>query len=287
MESSAPKKPDAKALLGPVEEIARQAGAAIMRYYNGEAETGITVKSDGSEVTAADLAAEAVILPALKNLAPDIPVVSEERVANGETPDVSGGTFWTVDPLDGTKEFINRTGAFVVAISLVVDDKPVLGVIYHPAMDLMYSAAGAGTATKTGKDGKRTPIGKTQPDGDDEGLRVLVNEPHANVRHIKGWLSEQFGRAARIDPKSGILRACQVAEGLADMAVYESNKHDGRTNWWDIAPGHAVIEAAGGRVETLDGAPLVYKDADLRVPPHAAFAPHCKKKPSGEARPRP
>ncbi len=287
MKDSAPQRPDAKALLDPVEDIARQAGAAIMRYYNGEADADITIKNDGSEVTAADLAAERIILPALKKLAPGIPIVSEERVANGETPDVSGGTFWTVDPLDGTKEFINRTGAFVVAISLVVDNKPVLGVIYHPAMGLMYSAAGAGTATKVDKTGKRTPIGKTEKDSDGADLRVLVNEKHANVRHIKGWLSEQFGRAARIDPKSGILRACQVAEGLADMSVYESSKHEGRTCWWDVAPGHAIIEAAGGKVETLDGNPVIYKDDDLRVPPHVAFAPHHKQKPAPDGKPRP
>lgn len=285
MQDSPLNKIDPASLLGPAEEIARQAGGAIMVYYNAAdpaaekqadaPDINITIKKDGSEVTAADLAAEAVILPALAKLTPDIPIVSEERVANGEKPDTRGGTYWTVDPLDGTKEFINRTGAFVVAISLVIDNKPALGVIYHPAMGLMYSGAGPGTATKVDKKGVRTPIGNSAKSGDD--IHVLVNEPHANMKNIKGYLSKQFGKAARIDSRSGILRACQVAEGLADMSVYEAAKHDGRTNWWDVAPGHAIIEAAGGRVEKLDGTPLLYGDPDYRVAPHVAFAPHHKK----------
>ncbi len=277
MSDSVPEKPDATALLGHVETLARRAGAEIMRYYNGEAQAGIAIKDDGSEVTAADLASEKIILPALAKLTPDIPIVSEERVAAGDIPDIGGGTFWTVDPLDGTKEFIKRTGAFVVAIALIVENKPVLGVIYHPAKGLLYSAAGPGTATKVDATGARAQIGAAAKKNRRAKMRVLVNRPHANMKNIKGWLSGQFGNAARIDTRSGVFRACQVAEGRADMAVYEGAKREGRQKWWDAAPGHAIIEAAGGKVKTPDGKPLLYKDADLCVPPYVATAPHFKK----------
>jgi 3'(2'), 5'-bisphosphate nucleotidase len=283
---------DPKSLRSAVEAIAREAGAAIMGFYNdgaGKASEDLEIinKADGSEVTSADYAAEKIILAALAKLTPKIPVVCEERVAEGATPDVSGGTFWTVDPLDGTKEFLNRTGAFVVAIGLVVDNKPVLGVIYHPAMDLMYAGCG-GKATKVDSTGIRKPLGAGTEESKE--LRVLVNEPHANMKNIKGYLKSQFGTAARIDSKSGILRACQVAESLAALSVYESAKDDGRTAWWDVAPGHAIIEAAGGKVETLEGKPLEYKlddRKDYKVPPHVAFSPQHVRKAAQSARPAP
>ncbi len=258
-----------KALLPAVEDIARKAGAEIMRFYGG---TEVEIKDDGSPVTAADHAAEDLILPALAQLTPGIPIVSEERVAAGEIPDVSGGTFWTVDPLDGTKEFINKTGSFVVAIALVVDNKATLGVIYHPATGLLYSGAGPGTATKIGADGVRKTL--SAPAAEENQLHVLVNEPHADMPRVKGWLSNQFKKAANIDPKSGVFRACQVAEGWADMAVYCSAKRQGRIKWWDVAPGHAIVIAAGGRGETMDGGPLLYDAVDLQVSPHAFLSPH-------------
>ncbi len=239
-----------------------------MKHYEG---TNVYIKSDGSNVTDADYAAENIILPALRRLTPGIPIVSEERVAKGDIPDISKGTFWTVDPLDGTHEFINKTGAFVVAIALIVDSKPVMGIVYHPAMDLMYSGMGPGTATKVDKDGVCTSLaaGKTVS----EEMRVLLNPPYTDVRRVKGYLAKQFGAAARIDGKSGILRACQVADGLADIAVVYASKSKGRTAFWDVAPGHAIVESAGGRVETLDGQPLLYDSADLQVPPHVILSP--------------
>jgi 3'(2'), 5'-bisphosphate nucleotidase len=272
---------DLKTLLPQAEEIARQAGAEIMKFYAG---TTVYIKNDGSEVTDADHAAENLILPALKKLTPDIPIVSEERVAAGEVPDVSGGTFWTVDPLDGTKEFINKTGAFVVAIGLVVDGHPVMGIIYHPVTGLMYSGMGPGTASKIGADGIRKPV-VAGPKVAAEDLHVLVNEPHADMPRIKGYLSSQFKKAAKIDPKSGIFRACQVAEGLADMVIVCSAKRQGRNKWWDVAPGHAIVEAAGGKVEGLDGLPLIYNAADLQVPPHVIMAANHDAKPSAQKKP--
>jgi 3'(2'), 5'-bisphosphate nucleotidase len=261
------KELDLKTLLPAVEEIARQAGAEIMKHYAG---TGVYTKSDGSEVTDADHAAENLILPALKALTPQIPIVSEERVAAGEKPDISGGTFWTVDPLDGTKEFINKTGAFVVAIALIVDNQAVMGIIYHPTKGLMYSGAGPGTATKTGNDGIRMPL--TANETASEQMRVLVKS-NANIEGIKGYLSKQFNKASQISTMGGAALTSSVAENKADMAVVYPLRRNGRTHWWDVAPGHAIVEAAGGKAETLDGQPLRYDAADLQVPPHVILSP--------------
>ncbi|HYD17252.1 MAG TPA: inositol monophosphatase family protein [Patescibacteria group bacterium] len=264
-------RPDPSSLLPETESIARRAGAVIMQFYTGKLDAHCEIKKDGSPVTDADKCAEAIILPALAALTPDIPIVSEEAYERGEIPDVSKGTFWTVDPLDGTKEFTGKTGAFVVALSLVVDGKPVLGVIYHPAFDLMYSAAGPGTAEKTDAEGNRTRLKADSIKTDD--VRVVLNEPSTDMLPVKGYLSQQFGDAAKIDPKPGILRAMQVAENNADVSVIYPLKRDGRTKWWDVAPGHAIVEAAGGKVTGVDGKEIRYDAPDFQVPPVISISP--------------
>lgn len=262
------KAPDVQKLRPEIERLARDAGAVIMEHYNKG--TKEYTKSDGSVVTDADHAAEKVILARLAELTPDIPAVSEEAAEAGHIPDTSGGTFWTVDPLDGTKEFTNRTGAFVVAIALVVDNKPVLGVVYHPAMDLMYVGAGPGTAEKIDSQGTRTALPSGTPPKNE--VRVVLNESSVEIDKAKGYLTQQFGKAAKIDPKSGILRACQVADNTADVSLVHPKRRDGRTKWWDVAPGHAIVEAAGGRVMGIDGKPIVYDAKDLMVPPHVTLS---------------
>ena len=262
-------KPDLKSLLPSVEKIARQAGAEIMTHYAG---TTIYAKDDGSNVTDADYAAEKIILPALKQLTPEIPIISEERVASGDIPDFSKGTFWAVDPLDGTHEFISKTGAFVVAIALIIDNKAALGVVYHPAMDVLYSGIGPGTASRLNSDGTRTPLPLTGLLAS-KTMRILVNKRNADMPRIEKYL-ERFDRPLEIDTQSGIMRVCQVAEGRADMSVVCMNRPGGRIAFWDVAPGHAIIDSAGGRIETLQGQPLRYDAADLHVTPHIVISAH-------------
>lgn len=266
-------KPDEiKALLPDVEAIARTAGAEIMEFYEGRKTANVETKADGSIVTAADKAAEAIILPALRALTPDIPIVSEEDFEAGARPDISKGTFWTVDPLDGTSEFTGRTGAFVVAISLIVDNKPVLGAIYHPAFGIMFSAAGPGTATRTDADGtKHTlgPDGKAPPDE----LRVVMSESSVNMPLVKGYLTSQFKKAAKIDGTPDLLRAMQVAQNDADASMIYPKRREGRTKWWDVAPGHAIVEAAGGKVVGVDGKDITYDAPDFMVPPLISLSP--------------
>ncbi len=259
-----------KAFLPEVESIAREAGAEILKFYH--ADTAVRIKNDGSEVTDADIAAEKIILARLAKLTPDIPIVSEEAYERGEIPDISKGTFWTVDPLDGTKEFTSKTGAFVVAISLVVDNKVVLGAIYHPAFDVMFVGAGPGTGEKIGALGIREKLGPSTTLA--ETPRVLMNEPSTNMPMVKGYLTEQFGKAVNIDPKPGILRACQVAENSADASVIYPLKREGRTKWWDVAPGQAIVEAAGGKVRTIAGKEVRYDSKDFQVPPVISVSPN-------------
>ena len=128
------------ALLAVVRPLAEEAGRATLAFYGGQA--GTREKADGSPVTLADEAAEAVILPALRALTPGIPVVSEEEVAQGIGPSRVGARFWLVDPLDGTKEFLSGNGEFTVNIALIEDGRPVLGVVVAPALGETYGRRG-------------------------------------------------------------------------------------------------------------------------------------------------
>lgn len=279
------EKPDIKALLADVEAIARDAGREIMKYYSGEKDAHVEIKGDGSPVTDADKAAEAIILPRLAALAPEIPILSEEAFERGEIPDISGGTFWTVDPLDGTKEFTAKTGAFVVAISLVVDNKPVLGVIYHPAFGVMYSSAGAGTATREDADGTRIAL-KADNVAKEE-VRAVMNEESVDMPLVKGYLSTQFGEAAKMDFTPGMLRAAQVADNSADISVIYPHRRSGRTKFWDVAPGHAIVEAAGGKVAGVDGKEITYDAKDYMVPPVISMSPRMVEKQKAAGYPKP
>src|ERR1700722_10285863 len=131
-------------LLPELARIAEQAGIETLRFYGAPEAVW---KADGSPVTAADHAAEKVILPALRALTPDIPVISEEEAAAGISPEVTGGSFWLVDPLDGTKEFIKQNGEFTVNIALIDHGMPILGIVHSPVTGDTYAAAGPGTAT--------------------------------------------------------------------------------------------------------------------------------------------
>ena len=123
---------DRTTLLAAITELADAAGAEIMTYYKGDMD--VQKKADASPVTAADGAAEKIILAGLRLLTPDIPIVAEEEMSEGKTVDISGGRFWLVDPLDGTKEFISHRDEFTVNIALIEDGCPVMGVVGAPAL---------------------------------------------------------------------------------------------------------------------------------------------------------
>ncbi len=240
------------------------AGAEIMRIYA----TDFTVKgkADQSPVTEADGAAERIILEGLARIAPGIPVVAEEEAAAGRIPEVAS-RFFLVDPLDGTKEFISRNGEFTVNIALIEDGEPIRGAVYAPAIGRIYwggRGEGAYVADVTnGVMGPSTPI-CTRP-YPAEGLTAIGSRSHGGDEtweYLKAFHVSTF-RAA-----GSSLKFCLVAEGAAD--IYPRM---GRTMQWDTAAGDAVLRAAGGRVETLDGDALPYgkSGSDFANPHFVAF----------------
>jgi 3'-phosphoadenosine 5'-phosphosulfate (PAPS) 3'-phosphatase len=151
--------PDLGALVAPLIDLARAAGKAALVHYGPGA--AARAKRDGSPVTDADEASEAVILAGLARLTPGIPVVSEEQIAAGHTPFPPGEVprrFWLVDPLDGTKEFVARNGEFAVNIGLVEDFYPVFGLLHGPVLDDVWCSDGLGAAFRTRGDGPRAPL---------------------------------------------------------------------------------------------------------------------------------
>ncbi|MDR3517318.1 MAG: 3'(2'),5'-bisphosphate nucleotidase CysQ [Azospirillaceae bacterium] len=250
---------DLARLVPEVRAIAREAGEVILRYYKDP--ISFEVKADGSPVTDADLAAEAVILPALHHLTPGIPVVAEESFDAGARP-VHGDTFWLVDALDGTRAFIEHSDEFTVNIGLVVNGHPELGVIYIPAEEQLYWAAGPGTAAWSTRHRSEHPIATRQPAV--EGLVVLTSRRHSDDRALADYLAHQ--PVLRRDLFSSSLKFCLIARGMADLYP-----RFGATCEWDTAAGHAILAAAGGRVETLDGAPLLYGKPGFDNPSFIAY----------------
>jgi len=249
-------------MLDALIRIAKSAGDVILDIYARQ-DVGVSHKGDGSPVTLADAAAEAVILRALAEQFPDIPVVSEEAAEAGELPDV-GGRFFLVDPLDGTKEFISRNGEFTVNIALVEDGEPRLGVVYAPALGVIYAGEDGGAQSSVlgpdGRFGPWTPLKAGRPSA--AGLRVVASRSHMGAE-TSDYLT-RFDVADLVSAGSS-LKLCKVASGEADLYP-----RLGRTMAWDIAAGDAVLRAAGGMVRCLRGEPFTYHLS--RVPGDAAFA---------------
>lgn len=243
-------------LLQVMIDAALEAGAEIERIY-GEG-CAVEEKSDGSPVTAADRRAEAIILRRLHEAFPETHILAEEEAAEGRIPEL-GRRFFCVDPLDGTKGFVQRTGEFTVNIALVEDGAPVAGVVYAPDSRLLYFGARGEGAHRSRGSGPPEPIApRPQPP---EGLTGIGSRNHAAA-----GTEERNARLGIVDyvPSGSSLKFCLIAEGTAD--VYPRY---GPTCEWDTAAGQAVLEAAGGRVLALDPAgeeagPLLYGKADRR-----------------------
>ncbi len=237
-------------LIAVLHLIAERAGQVIMTHYAEGAGIEVRSKDDDSPVTDADEAAETFILQALETLTPEIPVVSEEAMAAGARPDISGGLFWLVDPLDGTKEFLARNDEFTVNIALIQDGAPVAGVVHAPAMAKTWAGAGARSATFSRADQPPQAIEVRRPPED--GLVVVASRRHGAARDLDRFLAD-YDVAEQVEAGSS-LKFCLVAGGEADLYP-----RFGRTMEWDTAAGHAVLLAAGGSVVRADdGSPLVY-----------------------------
>ncbi len=237
-------------LLAVLRLIAERAGKVILAYYVEAEEIEVREKADASPVTEADEAAEAFILRALATLTPEIPVVSEEAMETGPAPDVSGGLFWLVDPLDGTKEFLSHNGEFTVNIALVRDGEPVAGVVHAPALAMSWAGAEPGSASFSQTDQPAMPI-EARPLPED-GAVVLASRRHGAIEELDRFVAG-YDVKERLESGSSI-KFCLVASGKADLYP-----RFGRTMEWDTAAGHAVLRAAGGSVVRADsGAALTY-----------------------------
>lgn len=249
--------PSHHALQEACTELAEAAAVEIMRIYAGD----LTVydKADKSPVTEADRVAEVVIVAGLRKLTPDAVVIAEEEMAAGRVPELNGGPFWLVDPLDGTKEFIKRNGEFTVNIALIEEGQPTLGVVLAPATGTLWrGVAGLGAEKRIGG-GEFEPI-KTRlpPTG---GLTACTSRSHADQDHLERWFRENNLKVAEHKPAGSSLKFCLVAEGKAD--IYP---RIGPTCEWDTAAGQGVLQAAGGEVVTIDGQPLTYGHPPFRNP---------------------
>lgn len=238
--------------------LIRDAGRVVMAVYADAIK--VDSKADNSPVTQADREAETVILAGLAQLAPDIPVVAEEAVADGQAPAV-GRTFWLVDPLDGTREFISRNGEFTVNIALIHDGVPLLGLVLAPALDRLF-VGGPQLGSWLDTPGGREWIGvRPVPE---VGLTVVASRSHGDADALDAFLAGR--RVAAVASAGSSLKLCLVAQGQAD--VYPRL---GRTMEWDIAAGQAVLLGAGGAVCTLDGRPLTYGKPGFENPHFVAW----------------
>ena len=287
--------PDPADLVNALRDVALRAGREILAVYASD--FTVRDKADASPVTEADTRAERVILEGLGECAPGVAVVAEESFVAGAVPEIGGEPFFLVDPLDGTREFIGRNGEFTVNVALIENGAPTVGVVHLPALDETFWTAGDGVAWRarggssagrtdqrlrrpasspgagragsagaaTGSNGAEGDAGVAVPAGagttgaaeriacrtpGDGGLVVIASRSHRDPETDR--YLERF-EVAEIVSAGSSLKFCRIAEGAADLYP-----RLGRTMEWDVAAGHAVVNAAGGSVETIDGAPLTY-----------------------------
>ena len=207
-------------------------------------------KLDRSVVTEADKAAEAIIAAGLRAAAPGIPVIAEEEMADGRFVEAPR-EFWLVDPLDGTREFTSGNDDFAVNIGLIRDGRPVLGVVGVPATGELFGGIVGQGAWKR-HSGVQTVVSARLPP--DEGVTVVASRHHGAGPELDAFLAGRTVAGMRNYGSS--LKFCRLAEGIADLYP-----RFGRTMEWDTGAPQAVLEAAGGTVRMLDGAPLRYGKA--------------------------
>lgn len=256
-------------LLQTVISIAREAGSQIMAVYEQSDDPAIETKSDDSPLTQADLRANKTILSALRKLTPDVPVLSEESELLPYDIRKTWQTYWLVDPLDGTKEFISRNGEFTVNIALIRDGEPVLGVVYVPVSGVSYAGLAAGDESGAWKvvgdeyepvrcavvAGSVNWFGKT--------IRVVASRRHGSEQlDVMLTALRKKVEAVELVNIGSSLKICLIAEGKADLYL-----RFGPTSEWDTAAAHAVLRAAGGDIVTEAFESLAYNGKDSILNP--------------------
>ncbi len=237
---------DLAAIAADITDISHRAGKAILDVY--EQDFSVVQKEDNSPLTQADLASHVIIRDALAALTPDIPLLSEESASIDFTTRSTWRQYWLVDPLDGTKEFVNRNGEFTVNIALIRDHVPVFGVVHVPVSGVSYTGIEKEGATRQDPGQKPVRIYIRQPCADP--MVIVGSRSHANPKLLRHLAA--LGEYQLISMGSS-LKFCLLAEGKADFYP-----RLGPTSEWDTAAAHAVVSAAGGQIITLDGKPLRY-----------------------------
>ena len=243
--------------LGPVIDIARRAGDAILGVYDSQT-LSFDCKADASPVTEADLRAHRTIIEGLSALTPGWPVLSEESSRIDFSERAHWSRYWLVDPLDGTREFLSRNGEFTVNIALIDGHEPILGVVYAPARQLLYYGIPGFGAFRAYAGEAVAPIVVKRHAASP--LRIVGSRSHRGDS-LDSLLSH-LGSHQLIAVGSS-LKLCMVAEGSADLYP-----RLGATSEWDTAAAHAVVLAAGGLVTSTAGAPLTYNSRPELLNPH-------------------
>ncbi len=245
-----------KELVNPVCEIAKQAGAEIMKIYSEGFE--IQEKNDHSPLTTADLASHTLIINKLTDLTPEIPILSEESASISFDERSSWESYWLIDPLDGTREFIKRNGEFTVNIALVTEHNSSLGVVHIPVQDITYFASRNHGACKQVGNGaaEKITVRNSTPDSKPT---ICGSRSHAG-KSLQA-LQNEIGEFELISMGSSI-KMCLVAEGVAD--IYP---RFGPTSEWDTAAAHCVVNEAGGKIVNTDLETLPYNTKDSLLNP--------------------
>lgn len=247
-------------ILAEMARIARLAGAAILEVYDRD-DFDVQTKSDDSPLTAADLAAHKIIVEALQEAAPDIPVLSEESDDIDFETRRQWQRYFLVDPLDGTKEFVNRNGEFTVNIALIENHKPVLGAVYVPVQDRLYLGDVYSGKASCESDGTSRDIQVRAIQNN--ALTVVASRRHGS--EALESLMQELGNSFELDTKNvgSSLKFCLIAEGEADLYPRFAP-----TSEWDTGAAQAVVVAAGGQVVNLQFEPLSYNAKEDILNPH-------------------
>ena len=249
-------------LMDEITEITAHAAETILDFAKTP---DVQRKADGSPVTSADLAAEAIVCEGLQRLAPDVPVISEEQAARDKPAAIRGGSYFLVDPLDGTREFIAGRDEYTINIALMTDGMPILGVICAPALGGLWRGIvgrGAERISLKRLSDRPAPI-HTRPWPGSAPV-VMISRSHLEAR-TKSYVDRVPG--ATLVSCGSSIKFCRLAEGAADLYPRLAPTHD-----WDIAAGHAILKAAGGSVIAPDGTDIVYGTNALLIPAFLAFA---------------
>ncbi|MBD3610161.1 MAG: 3'(2'),5'-bisphosphate nucleotidase CysQ [Gammaproteobacteria bacterium] len=238
--------------------IARETGEEILKYYEADRQLEVMHKSDSTPLTEADLAANGVVVESLGLLTPDIPILSEESTIPDFSTRRSWSTYWLVDPLDGTMEFINQNGEFTVNIALIHQHKPILGVIYAPVDNVVYFACHGHGAYKRDKQHALESIACRPLDMDS---LIIASSRSYSTPAVQALLYKVGHHELII--KGSSLKSCLVAEGNADLYA-----RLGPTSEWDTAAAQCIVEEAGGKLTDTDMQPLCYNTKDSLLNPH-------------------